>query len=218
MRRAPPWGRRTPHRGSRPAGVRAGGRRRGLPPARDVARAPAPSSARARSKARGRRAVAPGGAGGARSAPPAPLGPCPVCVNPMRRRIELRLFQGAAAAPALRGLGRCGLSAADVRAHFESGHFHPDPPLLIATLVDLLSRARADGGPAGEGKDASLASINQGHKLRLEIIKLIAAIAGNSHGSAAPQFVSQTIGMLLSEQQAVEMRKLAASRPGGKPV
>lgn len=163
----------------------------------------------------GRRAVA---AGGARSAPPAPLGHCPVCVNPMRRRIELRLFQGAAAAPALRGLGRCGLSAADVRAHFESGHFHPDPPLLIATLVDLLSRARADGGPAGEGKDASLASINQGHKLRLEIIKLIAAIAGNSHGSAAPQFVSQTIGMLLSEQQAVEMRKLAASRPGGKPV
>ena len=143
------WGRRTPHWGSRP-GVRAGGRRRGLPPARDVARAPAPSSARGRSKARGRRAVA---AGGARSAPPAPLGHCPVCVNPMRRRIELRLFQGAAAAPALRGLGRCGLSAADVRAHFESGHFHPDPPLLIATLVDLLSRARADGGPAeGQGR------------------------------------------------------------------
>ena len=153
MRRAPPWGRRTPHRGSRP-GVRAGGRRRGLPPARDVVRAPAPSSARGRSKARGRRAVA---AGGARSAPPAPLGHCPVCVNPMRRRIELRLFQGAAAAPALRGLGRCGLSAADVRAHFESGHFHPDPPLLIATLVDLLSQARAEGGPAAEDKETSLA-------------------------------------------------------------
>ena len=204
MRRAPPWGRRTPHRGSRP-GVRAGGRRRGLPPARDVVRAPAPSSARGRSKARGRRAVA---AGGARSAPPAPLGHCPVCVNPMRRRIELRLFQGAAAAPALRGLGRCGLSAADVRAHFESGHFHPDPPLLIATLVDLLGKTRAEGGRAAE-KETSLAAVNQRHKQRLEIIKLIAAIAENSRDSASPQFVNQTIDILLSERQASDMRKLA---------
>ncbi|MGO9059231.1 MAG: hypothetical protein ACLQU2_17855 [Candidatus Binataceae bacterium] len=147
-----------------------------------------------------------------------PPGHCPVCVNPMRRRIELRLFQGAAAAQALRGLGRCGLLAADVRAHFESGHFHPDPPLLIATLVDLLGRTRADGRPGAEGKDASLASVNQGHKLHLEIIKLIAAIAETSHGSASPQFVSETINMLLTEQQAGEMRKLAASRAGVKAV
>ena len=150
--------------------------------------------------------------------PPVPSAPCPVCVSPMRRRIELRLFQGAAGAQALRGLGPCGLSAADVRAHFESGHFQPDPALLIATLVDLLSIARADGRRSAEGKDASLAAVNQGHKLRLEIIKLIADIAETSQGGASPQFVSQTINMLLRDQQATEMRKLATSRAGGKPT
>jgi hypothetical protein len=135
----------------------------------------------------------------------------------MRRRIELRLFQGAAAAQALRGLGRCGLSVDDVRAHFESGHFQPDPALLIATLVDLLKTTRTDGRRGSDGKDASLAAVNQGHKLRLEIIKLIAGIAENSQGGASPQFVSQTINMLLSDQQAREMRKVASSRTTFRP-
>ncbi len=137
MRRAPPWVRRAPRRGG--AGCRHGlcaGVSRHAAPRKDVARGPAPSSARARSKARKRGAVASAPVGRAslpameaerRAGTPAPLkppaassAPCPVCISPMRRRIELRLFQGAAAAQALRGLGPCGLSAAAVRAHFES--------------------------------------------------------------------------------------------------
>ena len=131
----------------------------------------------------------------------------------MRRRIELRLFQGAAAEQALAGLGRCGISAADVRCHFESGHLVADAGLLIACLVELLAQS-AEGTRGADAKETSLAAINQSHKLRLEVIKLIASIADGSRGGSAPQFVSQTINMLLSDQQAGEMRKVATGRTG----
>ena len=128
----------------------------------------------------------------------------------LRRHVELRLFQGAAAVQALAGLDCCGLSASDVRSHFESGHLVADAPLLVACLVELLGES-AEG--ARSAAETSLAAINQSHKLRLEIIKLIASIADSGRGGAAPQFVSQTINMLLSDQQAGEMRKLATRRP-----
>ena len=125
----------------------------------------------------------------------------------------MRLFQGAAAAHALAGLSRCGLSADDVRSHFESGHLVADAGLLVACLVELLGQS-AEGARGAEAKEASLAAINQSHKLRLEVIKLIASITEGARGGAAPQFVSQTINMLLSDQQAGEMRKVAARRAG----
>jgi hypothetical protein len=133
----------------------------------------------------------------------------------MRRRIDLRLFQGATATQALRSLGCCGLSAAAVRAHFESGHLQPDPGLVIAGLVDLLSTARTEGERSAEGKEAPLTAVNQAHKLRLESIKLIAEIAETSQ-SESPRFTGETISMLLSDQQATEMRRLAASRTRNK--
>ncbi len=147
-----------------------------------------------------------GGAAGA-DAPAAPQHPCAVCASPHRRRIELRLFQGAAASQALAGLGRCGLVAADVCGHFESGHLVPDSRLIVASLLDLLGEA-AQGSRATRG--ATLAAINQSHKLRLEVIKLIAGIASNSGG--AGRGAAQPISMLLSDAQAGAMRKLAAGR------
>ena len=90
----------------------------------------------------------------------------------------MRLFQGAAAAQALTGLGRGGLSATDVQTHFESGHLSADAGMLIASLIDLLGAASS----RGEAKDASLAALNQSHKLRLEVIKLIADIARSTRG------------------------------------
>jgi hypothetical protein len=66
---------------------------------------------------------------------------------------------------------------------------------------------------AAAGKEPSLAAVNQSHKLRLEAIKLIADIAGRAPGGGSRQFVSQTINMLLSNEQATEMRKVAAHRP-----
>ncbi len=169
-----------------------------------MARAPAPSCAARRSRVRAR-----GGAGGAHRAPPAPPAHCPVCASSLRRRIELRLFRGATAAQALAGLGRGGLSAHDVRAHFESGHVLADPALLIASLLALLGESAAGTRSSAA---ASLAAINQNHKLRLEVIKLIAGIGEQSRSVSAPRLVSQTINMLLSDEQAGEMRKLATAR------
>ncbi len=50
----------------------------------------------------------------------------------------MRLFQGAAAAQALEGLGRCGLSIADIQTHFECGHLSADAGMLVASLIELL--------------------------------------------------------------------------------
>lgn len=130
----------------------------------------------------------------------------------MRRRIEMRLFQGAAAAQALEGMGR-GLSTADVQAHFEGGHLSADAGMLIASLIELLgSASNRAGGPGA--KDASLAALNQSHKLRLEVIKLIADITRGARGSGPAHALNQPLGMLLSDAQATEMRKVAAQRSG----
>jgi hypothetical protein len=129
----------------------------------------------------------------------------------MRRRIEMRLFQGAAAALALEGLGRCGLSTTDVQAHFEGGHLSADAGMLIASLIDLLGAASSRGGNSG-AKDTSLAALNQSHKLRLEVIKLIADIARPARGGGSPHLLNQPISVLLSDAQATEMRKVAARR------
>jgi hypothetical protein len=119
----------------------------------------------------------------------------------------MRLFQGTPAAEALTGLGRCGLSATEIQTHFESGHLSADAGMLIASLINLLGAA----SNRGEAKDASLAALNQSHKLRLEVIKLIADIARPARGTS-PQLLDQPISVLLSDAQAAEMRRVAARR------
>ena len=122
----------------------------------------------------------------------------------------MRLFQGAAAAAAITGLGRCGLTPAEVQTHFESGHLSADAGMLIASLIKLLG-ATSNHISSGEAKEASLAAINQSHKLRLEVIKLIADIARPVRATSA-QSLNQPISVLLSDAQATEMRKVAARR------
>jgi len=61
-------------------------------------------------------------------------------------------------------------------------------------------------------KDTSVAALNQSHKLRLDVIKLIADIARPARGGGSAQLASQPIGMLLSDAQATEMRKVATHR------
>jgi hypothetical protein len=107
------------------------------------------------------------------------------------------------------------LSTADVRRHFESGHLVADGALLTACLVELMAES-AEG--VRSAQDKSLAAINQSHKLRLEIVKLIASVTANGMRGAAPHLVSQTINMLLSDEQAGEMRRLATRHPGRKPA
>ncbi len=96
----------------------------------------------------------------------------------------MRLFQGAAAAHALAGLGRCDLSTADVQAHFENGHLSADAGMLIASLIDLLGAA-SSRPTKPRTKDTSLAALNQSHKLRLDVIKLIADIARPARGGGS---------------------------------
>jgi hypothetical protein len=60
-----------------------------------------------------------------------------------------------------------------------------DAGLLVACLVELLGQS-AEGARGAEAKEASLAAINQSHKLRLEVIKLIASITEGARGGAAP--------------------------------
>ena len=179
MRRAPPWGRRTPHRGSRP-GVRAGGRRRGLPPARDVVRAPrlAPPAGGAR-----RGGVACRGCGRRAQRPARPARTLPGLRQPDAPAHRAAPLPGRRSGP---GLARPGPLRPVRRRRPRPFRVRPLPsrsPLAIATLVDLLGRD-ARGGRTRSGRQGHFASaVNQRHKLRLEIIKLIAAIAGNSRGS-----------------------------------
>ncbi len=123
----------------------------------------------------------------------------------------MRLFQGAAAAQALEGLGRCGLSATDVQGHFEDGHLSADAGMLIASLIDLLGAASSRAANSG-AKDTSLAALNQSHKLRLDVIKLIADIARPARGGGSAQLANQPLSVLLSDAQATEMRKVATHR------
>jgi len=106
---------------------------------------------------------------------------------------------------------RSGLAATDVQAHFEDGHLSADAGMLIASLIDLLGSASSRAAHSG-AKDTSLAALNQSHKLRLDVIKLIADIARPARGGGSAQLANQPIGMLLSDAQATEMRKVAARR------
>jgi hypothetical protein len=129
--------------------------------------------------------------------------------RPARHPLRLRFARYAPAHHAGASNCVCSREPRDVRTHFESGHLVADAALLIACLVELLSES-AEG--ARSAQETSLAAINQSHKLRLEVIKLIASIADGARGSLSPQVVTQTINMLLSDDQAGEMRQLARRR------
>jgi len=126
----------------------------------------------------------------------------------------LRLLQGAAAAQALAGLGRCGLSDTDVTHHLESAHLNADPAMLVGCLLQLLRESTE--GTRGAGKP-TLAALNQNHKLRLEVIKLIAGVADTSPCGDSAHAVSHSMDLLLTDQQAGEMRKIAGRRVKRSP-
>ncbi|GEM_PF-6081727 len=81
--------------------------------------------------------------------------------------------------------------------------------MLVGCLLQLLRESTQGNRIAPK---PTLAAINQNHKLRLEVIKLLAAV-GHSAGARTPAgFSGETLNLLLSDQQAREMRKIAARR------
>lgn len=139
---------------------------------------------------------------------------CPVCASPLRRVIELRLMRGSTGIAALSGLDGMEITPEAVERHFEAGHIEADARLLVAGLIDMMRELQRLGanGKSGRKKGDSRGAGSR-ERLMLDAMRLIAEIAPEIRSaSAQPQLLSQTINMLLSDEQAAAMRTIAGRR------